>query len=256
MEYDYIEHDAYMILDRILVPLIPVYHPCSQSGALNYYFDADATGGMVVPPVTLISRLEHIQHRLLQRSNPQLAAHLHTLGVEPHMYLVRWVRVLFAREIRMPLLLLVWDSIFATTPADFQFIDSFCVALLVEPSVCIRLMRSSDVTDALCVIQDLPTFNEKHVAALTKRAENIHMEQKVSTMMIHAQLGKQNIEAAAAEMDISNEVTMPVANGAPMDEFDRPTLELQRSDSNGSDWLKIDTFDSDVRIDCKVLVFH
>lgn len=50
---------------------------------------------------SLVRRLDHIQGSLLSRFDPALNAHLCDIGVEPSMYLLRWLRLVFARELAM-----------------------------------------------------------------------------------------------------------------------------------------------------------
>ena len=68
--------------------------------------------------------------RCWQSADPELAAHLCALDLEPHMYLLRWLRLLFAREFCIDKLFLLWDAIFALTPDDFEFCDYIALAML------------------------------------------------------------------------------------------------------------------------------
>ena len=49
----------------------------------------------------LQSRLTRIHSTLLQKLDPPLATHLAALGVEPQMYLLRWVRLMLSREFEL-----------------------------------------------------------------------------------------------------------------------------------------------------------
>lgn len=94
----YLESDCYALFEAIMRILLPVYSPVQDEAESNDTSGLDYESR----PTTLIKRMEHIQHVLLQRTDPELAAVMHTLRVEPHMYLVRWIRLLLAREIPMP----------------------------------------------------------------------------------------------------------------------------------------------------------
>jgi len=176
---DYLEHDAYMILDELLLRLKPIFAPCSDQD--DGYVDTKQ--GQNLP-----ERLEHIQHVLLQRTDPELAAYLHGLQVMPEMYLIRWVRLMFTREIEMPQLLLVWDAIFAMTPDGFGLIDAVCVALVTEPTIRGALMQAMDYADALDRVKHLPRLQEDQVTKLIYEARKIHQAHERSMEIVSKQL--------------------------------------------------------------------
>ncbi len=65
---------------------------------------ATARPRLMTPSLTdssLVRRLDHIQGQLLARFDPALNRHLTDIGVEPSMYLLRWLRLVFARELAM-----------------------------------------------------------------------------------------------------------------------------------------------------------
>ena len=94
----HVESDCYAFFEAVMLRLKPVYspEPGGPEAQLRDALEYEAR------PKTLLKRLEHIQHVLLQRTDPHLAAVMHTLNIEPHMYLIRWIRILLAREIPMP----------------------------------------------------------------------------------------------------------------------------------------------------------
>jgi len=53
----------------------------------------------------------YIQNTLLMKVDSELAQHLSALEVEPQLYALRWLRLLFAREFDMQDTLLLWDSL-------------------------------------------------------------------------------------------------------------------------------------------------
>ena len=58
-------------------------------------------GGAAAPPSPLLLKCNHIQSVLLASADPPLASRLHELNVEPQMYLLRWLRLLFGREFHL-----------------------------------------------------------------------------------------------------------------------------------------------------------
>ena len=55
----------------------------------------------------------HIQETLLMQADPALHLRLGELGIEPQLYLLRWLRLLFGREFHFEDVKLLWDAIFA-----------------------------------------------------------------------------------------------------------------------------------------------
>lgn len=56
------------------------------------------------------------------------------------MYLLKWIRILFAREFRMPSVWTLWDAIFTLTPDDFSLDNYVCLAMLeeVRDDICVE----------------------------------------------------------------------------------------------------------------------
>jgi len=78
----------------------------------------------------LLHKLERIQGEMLRDLDEDLSLHLSQLGVEAHMYLLRWVRLLLSREFPMVQVWLLWDAVFALTPDDFSLVDHLCAAMV------------------------------------------------------------------------------------------------------------------------------
>ena len=87
--------------------------------------------------------------RTLGAVDQPLRDHLDSLGIEPPLFLLRWLRVLFTREFHLHDALHVWDATFAANAADAadasyafdsrvstrggvrDFIEAFAVAMLL-----------------------------------------------------------------------------------------------------------------------------
>eukprot|EP00923_Selenidium_pygospionis_P052334 GHVN01090504.1.p1 GENE.GHVN01090504.1~~GHVN01090504.1.p1 ORF type:complete len:385 (+),score=46.48 GHVN01090504.1:86-1156(+) len=70
----------------------------------------DQGSGMKSP---ILVRCDNIFENILPDQDPVLASHLKKQGVQPQLFLLRWIRLLFAREFHIDDTLLIWDSIFA-----------------------------------------------------------------------------------------------------------------------------------------------
>ncbi|KAF8821079.1 TBC domain-containing protein [Cardiosporidium cionae] len=55
----------------------------------------------------------HIFNEVLQHVEPQLYQHLRSLNLEPQLYLLRWIRLLFSREFHLDDSISIWDALLA-----------------------------------------------------------------------------------------------------------------------------------------------
>jgi len=88
------------------------------------------------PKSSLVIRSAIIQEDYLETIDEQLSTHMRKVGVEPQVYLLRWIRCMLSREYRMSDSIIVWDSIFAffyqnkTEHKTLEMIDYLCLGML------------------------------------------------------------------------------------------------------------------------------
>ncbi|PWN41003.1 RabGAP/TBC [Ceraceosorus guamensis] len=70
-------------------------------------------------------------HQTLNRLDPQLHAHLQSLGIEPQLYLLRWIRLLFTRELPLPDAINLWEALLNTDPT-LKLAAFICIAMLLR----------------------------------------------------------------------------------------------------------------------------
>lgn len=78
--------------------------------------------------IEVVAKCREIQG-LLAEKDPELERTLRGLGIQPQLYMLRWVRILFSQVFPLDDLLPIWDAIFACG-APFRLVDHFCVAML------------------------------------------------------------------------------------------------------------------------------
>ncbi|CBZ54854.1 hypothetical protein NCLIV_052790 [Neospora caninum Liverpool] len=82
---------------------------------------AGALGGLVgttsPAPQThqsaILWRCSHIFHSLLRKADSTLYEHLVGVDIQPQLFLLRWLRLLFSREFHVQDTIFIWDAIFA-----------------------------------------------------------------------------------------------------------------------------------------------
>jgi len=158
-----VEHDSYTIFDRLM-------------GHMKRYFvvakpnHGKSRRRSAMPTETpIVARCEAFQEGLLKRTDRQLYRHLVDNDVQPTLYLLRWIRLLFAREFHIDDVMTIWDHLFATsklsTAADaggtcgieIPLVDFMCLAMCLfvrsdlmqgDNSICLRrLLRYPPVGD-------------------------------------------------------------------------------------------------------------
>jgi TBC1 domain family protein 5 len=122
----------------------------------------------------------------LQKVDPALRTHLDKVGIEPQLFLLRWLRVLFSREFHLDDAMLIWDAAIGTNdpsdgddtsfsldgdidydnPGVMDFIESTAVAMLVF--VRVDVLSADDFGSCLRRLQKFPPVED--VLALVERA--------------------------------------------------------------------------------------
>ncbi|KAL0229544.1 hypothetical protein GEMRC1_014161 [Eukaryota sp. GEM-RC1] len=95
--------------------------------------------------------------KILTKINPAIVAHLETLQIQPHLFLISWLRLLFLRLFHLKDVLKIWDVLLAHTPtvlapflaaAMLEYVSGDLIAK--DFSACLkRLMSYPPVEDPL-----------------------------------------------------------------------------------------------------------
>ncbi|KAL4076988.1 hypothetical protein V8B97DRAFT_1938826 [Scleroderma yunnanense] len=83
-----------------------------------------------VPPI--VDACNRIQDTLLKSVDPVLHEAMQNAGVEPQMYGLRWLRLLFTREFPMDEAMMLWDGLFASSSPTPDLALWLCVAMLIR----------------------------------------------------------------------------------------------------------------------------
>lgn len=187
----YIEHDTFILFSKILDHLAPFYIQSKRVAAPPPNSSIDNTLGVSLESSNgsnsdssscasssassnaggsaVLRKCKYIQDVLLKKHDEQLSVHLQDIDLEPQLYLLRWIRILFGREFHLEDTVTVWDSIFAFDDR-FGFIDQLAVAMLIF----IRSqLLSRDFADCIKRLQKYPPVEDvtiliEHAIALTK----------------------------------------------------------------------------------------
>lgn len=119
----------------------------------------------------IMKRFYYIHHRLLSFYDPELYRALNNLGIVPQLFLLRWFRVLFAREMSMDQVFIVWTELFKE---GFELTNYVCVAMLQY----IRddIIHPRDPSMVLPSILDFPAIDK--ASKIAEHAKNM-MQDKI-----------------------------------------------------------------------------
>lgn len=140
---EYSEADAFELFSQIMKSVKP------------WYMSVDSRSQ---PPI--VTKSVHIQEDLLRKADPELYKALKTNAIEPQIWGIRWIRLLFGREFKYDQMLALWDSMFANPAsvdneedADLEIVDYICVVMLLR--VRSRLI-DAEHTDMLTTLLNYP----------------------------------------------------------------------------------------------------
>ncbi|KAI0373274.1 hypothetical protein BV20DRAFT_1104130 [Pilatotrama ljubarskyi] len=79
----------------------------------------------------IVEACNRVQSVFLKSVDPELWKAMQSGGIEPQIYGIRWLRLLFTREFNMHDAMVLWDGLFAVDPS-FDLALWICVAMLVR----------------------------------------------------------------------------------------------------------------------------
>ncbi|KAA1097461.1 hypothetical protein PGT21_007817 [Puccinia graminis f. sp. tritici] len=172
---EYLEHDAFSLFSLLMRPMKIWYDPNlsmplrdlanSQTTPLTSVGFVPSQLAAIHPAPAntacpddslvhpIVDKCASIFHVCLKHADPELWAHLEKLDIEPQLWGIRWLRLLFTREFTYQESLSLWDGIFAQDGTSLRLADFVCIAMLLR----IREgLLESDYTGALQLILRFP----------------------------------------------------------------------------------------------------
>ncbi|KAI8904461.1 rab-GTPase-TBC domain-containing protein, partial [Gorgonomyces haynaldii] len=113
---NYLEHDTATLFFKIM------------RSVKIWYESVDYTRRDGIPIVVLLNK---IQGEYLKTLDPELFQHLTKQHIEPQLFGLRWLRLLFAREFQIQNLLFLWDGLFQHDP-NLRLAEWIATAMLIH----------------------------------------------------------------------------------------------------------------------------
>ncbi|OQO03361.1 hypothetical protein B0A48_11619 [Cryoendolithus antarcticus] len=112
---EHIEHDAFALFAQVMQSAKNFYEQTTHSGSEN----------------PMVARSRRIVFELLPLLDKELAQHLEKLDIVPQVFLMRWIRLLFGREVPFDDMLTMWDVLFAED-TSLELVDHICLTMLLR----------------------------------------------------------------------------------------------------------------------------
>jgi len=154
------EADTFCMFCKLMDVLKPLYS--LMGGARR----ESRTGRMVDVKTPMTEKAARIQNMLLKAKAPRLHSHLKMQMVEPQLYLIRWLRLLFAYEFHLHDLVEVWDHVLSSavrmgsgTHADLPMIDYIALAMLLHKK---QTLMGGGNSECLMILMKYKVKNDAH----------------------------------------------------------------------------------------------
>lgn len=219
---EWVEHDAWGLFSA-LMKSAQVYYDHQPSSTISpkpqsafpppSVIPAGVSAGLVQPIVSIASHLQS----LLSVVDPPLSAAFTNLDVEPQLYAIRWLRLIFSREFPLPDTLLLWDALFARDPS-LHLTTHISLALLLRIRGALIPAAKEGYGEFLQILLRYPPSPDGHFHTSLLVRQAIHLRDNLSTSGAEHVI-RQNIELGVAvgeelPMDEALDLRSPTARGA------------------------------------------
>lgn len=170
----FVEHDVYALFAALMQSAESWYAWRQSSGSspptspsANPLASANARQSLETArrPLPIVVKCEYILD-LLRRLDPALAQHLESLGIEPQIFCLRWIRMIFTREFGLDDAISIWDGLFASG-RSLALIDYVCIAMLLRIR---NQLLAGDHTSALQSLLRYPPEAQAQPSLLIQQA--------------------------------------------------------------------------------------
>jgi len=218
----YIEHDAFTIFDKLMVHMEQwfIRNP-NRSARTPQANTCDNSSSPVV------QKCKKVQDIMLKKEDPILHSFLTDIGIEPQIYALRWIRLLFSREFHLDDVLTIWDAVFAYGQ-ELKLIEYICLAMVLylrdqllemDNSGCLRrLLNYPPVEDVTIFITSALNL-AKPASSRVKSARSNKTQAKVKP---------EPISSSIDELFVPNQdpTPQPITGTTPLE---RATAQLKQS---------------------------
>ncbi len=120
LDVTYLEHDAFALFELLMEMVEQWYSNQELSSSMDIHLPSttqepfsQCSSQSSATNSVLGVKLRMIFEQIVRRHDAPLYTHLLELQIEPQLFGIRWLRLLFGREFSLQDLLVLWDAIFA-----------------------------------------------------------------------------------------------------------------------------------------------
>mmetsp|Transcript_96365 Transcript_96365/g.274668 ORF Transcript_96365/g.274668 Transcript_96365/m.274668 type:complete len:508 (+) Transcript_96365:520-2043(+) len=158
------EADCFALFQRLMEQVEPLFASVASGGSVVRHGDsasskaADREYGVKVALSPVLAMCFHVQGEKLEVADPQLHAHLLAEQVPPHIYMMKWLRLMYCREFDTSDVLQLWDTIFlssedASEPNILEWLELLAIVMIVNIR---EHLLSGDTMECLRLLLNYP----------------------------------------------------------------------------------------------------
>ncbi|GAA5890399.1 hypothetical protein JCM5296_002811 [Sporobolomyces johnsonii] len=220
----WVEHDTWSLFCALMksasifydhtasVPIPDSAHDRAPNFGLAPASPSTSATTLAQPIVALSAHL----HSLIATLDPLLHAAFSRLQIEPQLYAIRWLRLLFSREFPLPETLALWDGLFARDPS-LQLTEHIAAAMLLRiRDPLLAAERDGGYGEFLQVLLRYPTCPDGTFRTTLLLKQALYLRDNLSSK--GAQYVRQqnvehgvSLEGSAGEMDEALDLRSPSA---------------------------------------------
>ena len=131
LNYDDLERDTYIIFNAVMSQIHQFFQVYERTTPITTRMTEEEKRREenIINNSPIIKKCRYIQMVLLKKENTPLCNYLDFLKIEPQLYALRWVRLLFTREFHFDDAMILWDAIFCHGSC-LKLLDYICVSML------------------------------------------------------------------------------------------------------------------------------
>ncbi|GAA6021314.1 hypothetical protein JCM10207_002694 [Rhodosporidiobolus poonsookiae] len=220
---DWVEHDTWALFSALMksaqvyydhTPSVSV-SPRPQSAFDRPSSSSSGSASSLVQPIVSIAN--HL-HTLLLNLDPPLHAAFTRLQVEPQLYAIRWLRLLFSREFPYAETLSLWDGLFARDPS-LHLTTHIALAMLLRIRDALIAASHDGYGEFLHVLLRYPLCADGSFQTPLLIQQAVYLRDNLSPTAADA-VRRQNVElgvamgpASPGEVDEDVDLRSPTARG-------------------------------------------
>jgi len=161
LDPQYMEHDAFAMFSKVMDGMMELYITESSgntSSALRSQMNA--LGGRGNDGNLSVLRCRRV-HQLLEKKDSELYSHIAKVHqVEPQLYVLRWLRLVFTREFHIDDVMIIWDAVLADS-STMRLVDYIAVSMLLYVKA--NVLAMDDTCAVMARLMKYPPVENIHV---------------------------------------------------------------------------------------------